>query len=128
MRDDVLQKLTTKLANCYGIIGMEDLHLKGLLKNGLIARSFSDAALGKLLTLLTSKVEQRGGQVMKVGRFFPSSKTCHGCGWKWEDMECLIVSFSVKTPPAPIISFHKIVITMLALNILRGSPSLDRVD
>ena len=39
------------------------------------------------MTLLTSKVEQRGGQVVKVGRFFPSSKTCHACGWKWEGME-----------------------------------------
>jgi IS605 OrfB family transposase len=73
----VLHKLTTRLANCYGIIGIEDLHLKGLLKNRRLSRSFSDAALGNLLNLLTSKVEQRGGQVMKVGRFFPSSKTCH---------------------------------------------------
>jgi putative transposase len=86
LRDDVLHKLTTRLADCYGIIGIEDLNLKGLLKNRRLARSFSDAALGKLLALLTSKVEQRGGQVVKVGRFFPSSKTCHGCGWKWEDM------------------------------------------
>ncbi|HWZ18256.1 MAG TPA: transposase, partial [Ktedonobacteraceae bacterium] len=31
-------------------------------------------------------IEQRGGQVIKVDRFFPSSKTCHCCGWKWEDM------------------------------------------
>jgi len=87
LRDDVLHKLTTQLAACYGIIGVEDLHLKGLLKNRKLARSFSDAALGKLLTLLTSKIEQRGGQVIKVGRFFPSSKTCHSCGWKWEDMQ-----------------------------------------
>jgi putative transposase len=87
MRDDVLHKLTTRLAECYGIIGREDLHLKGLLKNRRLSRSFSDAALGKLLNLLTGKVEQRGGQVIQVGRFFPSSKTCHACGWKWEDME-----------------------------------------
>jgi putative transposase len=87
MRDDVLHKLTTKLADCYGIVGIEDLNLKGLLKNRHLARSFSDAALGKFFKLLTSKVEQRGGQVIKVGRFFPSSKTCHGCGWKWEKME-----------------------------------------
>lgn len=86
LRDDVLHKLTTRLANCYGIIGIEDLHLKGLLKNRKLARSFSDAALGKLLSLLTSKVKQRGGQVQKVDRFFPSSKTCHCCGWKWEEM------------------------------------------
>ncbi len=87
MRDDMLHKLTTRLATCYGIIGVEDLNLKGLLKNRRLARSFSDAALGKLLNLLTSKVEQRGGQVIKVGRFFASSKTCHCCGWKWEDLE-----------------------------------------
>jgi IS605 OrfB family transposase len=86
MRDDVLHKVTTRLATCYGVIGIEDLNLKGLLKNRSLARSFSDAALGKLLNLLTSKVEQRGGQVIKVGRFFPSSKTCHCCSWKWEDM------------------------------------------
>jgi putative transposase len=71
----------------YGIIGIEDLYLKGLLKNRRLSRSFSDAALGKLLNLLTRKVEQRGGQVIKVDRFFPSSKTFHGCGWKWEEME-----------------------------------------
>src|SRR5207248_4019247 len=86
MRDDVLQKLTTRLADCYGTIGIEDLNLKGLLKNRRLSRAFSDAALGKLLNLLEAKVEQRGGQIIKVGRFFPSSKTCHCCGWKWEDM------------------------------------------
>jgi putative transposase len=87
LRDDGLHKLITRIASCYGIIGIEDLNLKGLLKNRRLSRSFSDAALGKLLNLLTRKVEQRGGQVIKVGRFFPSSKTCHSCGWKWEDLE-----------------------------------------
>ncbi len=86
LRDDVLQKLTTLLADCYGIIGIENLHLKGLLKNRSLARSFSDAALGKLLDLLTSKVEQRGGQVVKIGQFFPSTKLCHGCQWKWDEI------------------------------------------
>ncbi|GHO77913.1 transposase [Ktedonobacter sp. SOSP1-85] len=86
MRDDVLHKLTTRLANCYGMIGIEDLNIKGLIKNRRVSRAFSDAALGKLFSLLDSKVTQRGGQVVKVGRFFPSSKTCHCCGWKWETM------------------------------------------
>jgi putative transposase len=86
MREDVLHKLTTRLADCYGIVGIENLNLKGLLKNRQLARSFSDAALGQFLNLLTVKVEQRGGQVVKVDRFFPSTKCCHGCGWKWEEM------------------------------------------
>ncbi len=87
LRDDVLHKLTTRLANCYGIVGIEDLNIKGLMKNRKLARSFSDAALGKLLKLLTSKVEHRGGVVVKIHRFFPSTKSCHCCGWKWEAMD-----------------------------------------
>ena len=98
LRDDLLHKLTTQLASCYGIVGIEDLNLKGLLKNRKLARSFSDAALGKLSSLLTSKTQQRGGRVIKVDRFFPSSKTCHCCGWKWEDMQLSDRLFLCRNP------------------------------
>ena len=101
MREDVLHKLTTMIAQGYGIIGVEDLHLKGLLKNRRLSRSFSDAALGKLLDLLTHKVEQRGGQVIHVGRFFPSSKMCHACGWKWADMDLSDRLFLCQNPHCP---------------------------
>ncbi|GHO66778.1 transposase [Ktedonobacter sp. SOSP1-52] len=86
LRQDVLQKLSTRLADSYGIIGVENLHLKGLLKNRRLARAFSDASLGTLVRLLEAKAPQRGGQVIKVDRFFPSSKTCHCCGWTWDQM------------------------------------------
>jgi putative transposase len=98
LRDDMLHKVTTRLAECYGIIGIEDLNLKGLLKNRRLSRSFSDAALGKLLNMLDAKVEQRGGQVIKVGRFFPSSKICHCCDWKWEDMQVSDRVFMCQNP------------------------------
>jgi IS605 OrfB family transposase len=61
MREDVLHKLTTRIALSYGTVGIEDLNLQGLLKNRRLSRSLSDAPLGKLLALLKSKVEQRGG-------------------------------------------------------------------
>src|SRR6266700_3532270 len=118
MRDDVLHKLTTRLADCYGIIGIEDLNLKGLLKNRRLARSFSDAALGKLLSLLTSKVEQRGGQVQKVGRFFPSSKICHSCGWKWEDMQLAYRVFLCQNPTCAYHQFEQDRDYNASLNIL----------
>jgi IS605 OrfB family transposase len=86
LREDLLHKVSNRLADSYGIIGVESLNLKGLLKNRRLARSFSDASLGTLLRLLEAKVAERGGQVIKVGRFFPSSKTCHCCGWTWQDM------------------------------------------
>ena len=65
-----MHKLTTRLADSYGIIGVETLNLKGLLKNRRLARSFSDASLGTFERLLETKVAERGGQVIKVDRFF----------------------------------------------------------
>jgi len=118
MRDDVLHKLTTRLATCYGIIGIEDLNIKGLLKNRRLSRSFSDAALGKLLNLLTSKVQQRGGQVILVGRFFPSSKTCHCCGWKWEAMGLSDRIFICQNPTCAYAGFSQDRDHNAALNIL----------
>src|SRR6266567_2566590 len=124
MRDDVLHKVTTRIADCYGIIGIENLNLKGLLKNRCLSRSFSDAALGKLLTLLTSKVEQRGGQVIRVGRFFPSSKTCHSCGWIWEDMNLSDRVFLCQNPKCSYYQFTQDRDYNASLNILREALRL----
>jgi putative transposase len=105
LRQDVLQKLTTRLADSYGIIGLENLHLKGLLKNRRLARSFSDASLGTLVRLLEAKVVQGGGQIVKVDRFFPSSKTCHCCGWTWEAMTLKDRLFVCQKPSCPYYQF-----------------------
>jgi putative transposase len=118
LRDDVLQKLTTRLADCYGTIGIEDLHLKGVLKNRRLARSFCDAALGKLLALLTSKVEHRGGQVVKVGRFFPSTKLCHGCHWKWDEIQLSDRVFGCQNPDCASYEFGQDRDHNASLNIL----------
>jgi transposase len=103
---------------------MEDLNLKGLLRNRKLARSFSDAALGKLLNLLTSKVEQRGGQVIKVDRFFASSKTCHCCGWKWETMQLSDRVFLCQNPHCAYYHFEQDRDYNAALNILQEALRL----
>jgi putative transposase len=79
IRDDILHKLTTEVARTYGMIGIEDLHVKGLLRNHSLALALSDASLGRLLDLLESKVRAAGGTVVKVDRYFPSSKRCSQC-------------------------------------------------
>jgi putative transposase len=124
MRDDVLHKLTARLANGYGIIGIEHLNLKGVLKNRRLSRAFSDAALGKLLSLLEAKVEQRGGQIIKVGRFFPSSKTCHACGWKWEDLQLADRVFLCQNPHCAYHQCEQDRDYNAALNILREALRL----
>ena len=112
MRDDALHKLTTRLAECYGMVGIEDLNLKGLLKNRKLARSFSDAALGKLHALLVSKVEQRDGQVIQVGRFFPRVRPATRAAGNGKACSCPIGCFSAKILPVPITCSHRIVTTM----------------
>jgi putative transposase len=86
LRLDWLHKLTTEIAATSGFVGIEDLHVKGLIRNRCLSRSFSDAAVGKLLDLLESKVKSRGGILIKVARFFPSSQLCHCCGARKTDL------------------------------------------
>lgn len=107
MRDDVLHKLTTRLADFCGIIGIEDLNVKGLLKNRCLSRSFSDAALGKLLTLLVSKTQQRGGSQSRWGVSFLQRKRVIAVAGNGKGWSCLIASFSAKTPLVVIINSHR---------------------
>ena len=86
MRLDWLHKVTTQIASTAGIVAVEDLHVKGLIRNRCLSRSFSDAAVGKLLDLLESKVLCQGGMLLKVDRFFPSSQLCHCCGARKQDL------------------------------------------
>jgi len=82
-RNDWLHKLSARLVRLYDTICIEDLNLQGLVRTKL-AKSFSDAAIGSFLRMLEYKVVPRYGQVVKVGRFFPSTKTCSNpeCGHK----------------------------------------------
>src|SRR5947199_1491230 len=86
IRLDWLHKLTTQIAKTSGIVAVEDLHVKGLIRNRCLSRSFSDASVGKLLALLESKVPCQGGMLLKVDRFFPSSQLCHCCGARKADL------------------------------------------
>src|SRR5258708_16417315 len=86
MRLDWLHKLTTEIAKTSGIVAIEDLHVKGLIRNRCLSRSFSDAAVGKLLDLLESKVSCQGGLLLKVDRFFPLSQLCHFVGARKADL------------------------------------------
>jgi putative transposase len=78
-RNDWLHKLSARLVKEHDTICIEDLNIKGLTKTKL-AKSFHDAALSTFLRQLEYKAQWNYGQVVKVGRFFPSSKTCHKCG------------------------------------------------
>jgi len=80
IRADHWHKVTTHIAQQYGFVAVETLHVKGMLHNRSLAQAHGDAAFGLFRTFLISKVECAGGVVQPLGRFFPSSKTCSACG------------------------------------------------
>ena len=79
-RRDHLQKLSTRLVRENQVIVVEDLNVAGMVKNHCLARVISDAAWRMLLSFLSYKCEWYGRDLIKVDRFFPSSKTCSACG------------------------------------------------
>jgi len=85
-RQDALHKMTTYLARTYALIGLEDLNTKGMLANHCLAQAVNDASFFEVQRQLLYKTEQYGGYVQLVSRWYPSSKTCHTCGWIKEDL------------------------------------------
>lgn len=79
-RKDALNKLTTRLVTDFDMICIEDLNLRGMVKNHSLARSLSDASIGTAVRMLEEKAERYGKEVIRVDRFFPSSKLCSCCG------------------------------------------------
>src|SRR2546429_2477341 len=61
------------------------LNTKGMLANHHLAQAVSDASFSEVKRQLLYKAEQYGGYVQLVSQWYPSSKTCHACGWVKQD-------------------------------------------
>src|SRR2546430_28975 len=85
-RQDSLHKMTTHVARTHALIGLEDLNAKGMLANHSLAQAVSDASFFEVKRQLLYKAEQHGGYVQLLSQWYPSSKTCHECGWIKEDL------------------------------------------
>jgi len=78
-RKDYLHKLSTRLVNENQVIAVEDLHVKGMMKNHNLARAIGDAGWGSFTHMLKYKTARQGKGYIEVNRFFASSKTCSCC-------------------------------------------------
>ncbi|WP_336230427.1 RNA-guided endonuclease InsQ/TnpB family protein [Scytonema sp. PRP1] len=79
-RQDFLHKLSRKLVDESQIIIVENLNVKGMVRNRKLSKSISDVGWGMFVNFLDYKLKQKDGQLVEIGRFFPSSKTCSYCG------------------------------------------------
>lgn len=80
-RLDYLHKLSSYLVNKYDTICLEDLNVKGMEQNHHLARAIQDASWSEFTRQLEYKSEWYGKRVVFIGRFEPSSKLCHNCGY-----------------------------------------------
>ncbi len=79
-RGDFLHKLANYYVGNYGVIAVENLNIKGMVKNHHLARSISDAGWGMFVGLMDYKAAEAGRTLIRIPRFEPSSKTCSECG------------------------------------------------
>jgi putative transposase len=98
-RQDFLHKLSRKLVNESQVIVVENLNVKGMVKNWKLSKAISDVGWGKFVNFIDYKLKQKNGELVEVDRFFPSSKTCSSCGYilselsldirEWDCPNCL---------------------------------------
>ena len=97
-RKDYLHKQSRQIANAYDLVCVEDLNMQGMSQALNFGKSVSDNAWGMFLRFLDYKLTEQGKMLVKIDKWFPSSKTCHECGYilkelslstrKWECPVC----------------------------------------
>jgi putative transposase len=80
IRSDALHKATTAICKSGSLIVLEDLNVKGMMKNGKLSRAISDVGLYEFRRQCEYKTELFGSEIMFAPRFEPSSKRCSCCG------------------------------------------------
>ena len=81
-RNDFLQKQSTMLVRENQTICIEDLHIKGMLRNHRLARSLSSVSWASFFSMIEYKASWYGNEIIKVPTMYPSSQTCSCCGYK----------------------------------------------
>lgn len=79
-RKDWQHKESTRLANAYDIISVEDINYKGMAQSLKLAKATNDNSFGQFRSFLAYKLEERGKKLITIDKWFPSSKTCRFCG------------------------------------------------
>ena len=86
-RKDFQHKWSRKIVNENQVIVSEDLNVKDMLKNHKLAKSIQDASFSSFCNMIAYKADEQYRQYIKIGKFYPSSKICHCCGFKYKGLK-----------------------------------------
>ena len=85
-RQDFLHKLSRKLVNENQVAVVENLNVKGMVRNHNLAKAISDVGWGTFVNFLAYKLEKKGGKLLEIDRWFPSSKLCSNCYYQIHEL------------------------------------------
>lgn len=85
-RKDRLHKLSEQLTREYDLISVEDLDMSALKQTLNLGKSYSDNGWGMFVTMLLYKGKRNGCYIIKIDKWFPSSKTCSQCGYVHKEL------------------------------------------
>lgn len=86
-RKDFLHKMSRQIANVYDVVCIEDLNMKDMSQSLNFGKSVADNGWGMFSTFLAYKLAELGKTLVKVDKWYPSSKTCHVCGYVYQDLQ-----------------------------------------
>jgi putative transposase len=86
IRRDALHQVTTVIVRKFGLIGIEDLNVRGMMANHRLALAIADVGKYEFRRQLKYKTAMFGGGVVAADRWFPSSKLCSVCGWIYAEL------------------------------------------
>ena len=86
-REDFLHQIAVRLVRTYDVIAIEDLDIAAMKKALSLGKSVSDVGWGRFTAILEELCLKYGKILVRVSRWYPSSKTCHHCGYKNDDLQ-----------------------------------------
>lgn len=90
-REDYQHKLTGKIAERYDAVAVEELNMKAMSQGLHLGKGVMDNAYGSFLQKLAYKLEDRGGRLLRIDKWYPSSQICSGCGHIHPEMKDLSI-------------------------------------
>ncbi len=85
-RQDYLHKLSRKIVDKSQVVVVENLNVKGMVRNHKLAKAISDVGWGMFVNFIDYKLKEKSGLLIEIDRWFPSSKTCSNCFYQIGEM------------------------------------------
>lgn len=86
-RKDFVRKVANSIAKSYDHVSVENLSIKEMMQNPILAKAIGDVSWYQFLTELEWQCKKHSTHFVKIDKYFASSKICSGCGWKNEKLE-----------------------------------------